>query len=74
MALLIWALVVPPTKVGHIGGTGLWANEKDDKDQRGFYYTEVVLSITCGKFSVSLKTHRSCDSPGNSWKLTLFFT
>lgn len=57
MALLIWTLVVPPTQVGHIGGAGLWASEKDDKDQRGFYYTEVVLSITCGKFSVFLKTH-----------------
>lgn len=46
MALLIWTLVVPPTKVGHVGGACLQASEKDDEDQKGAYYMEVVLSIT----------------------------
>ena len=46
MALLIWTLAVPPTKVGHVGGAGLQASEKDDEDQKGAYYTELVLSIT----------------------------
>ena len=34
MALLIWTLVVPPTKVGHVGGAGLQASERMMKTKR----------------------------------------